>query len=349
MKLVLENGMVFKCNNFGSNKKQIGELCFVTSMVGYQDIISDPSYYDKIVCMSYPLIGNYGLSDDDYDFKNIHVRGYVVKENNNLPSNFRSTRVLSDAMEENDVSGIEGIDTREIVRFLRDHGLVKAMITNDEDDVEACVEELKNYIEEPHQISKVSCKKVWYSRTSNPLKTVVIVDLGLKSSLVKYLNSYGINVIVVPYNYSLEQISKFNPNGVIISHGPGNPNNYTEIIELITNLKGKYPLLGLGLGAELVALSYGAKVTKMTHGHQGANFPIRNVETDKIEIGSQNHFYSINLDEVKELKVTHENVLDKDVEGFIDTTNKVLGIHYLIQETLNKDENVVNRFINLMK
>ena len=122
MKLILENGMIFKGNNFGSNKKQIGELCFATSMVGYQDILSDPSYFGKIVCMSYPLIGNYGLSDDDYESKNIHVKGYVVKENNNLPSNFRSTRVLSDAMEENNVTGIEGIDTRELVKFLRDNG-----------------------------------------------------------------------------------------------------------------------------------------------------------------------------------------------------------------------------------
>ena len=349
MKLVLENGMVFKGNNFGSSKKQIGELCFVTSMVGYQDIISDPSYFGKIVCMSYPLIGNYGLSDDDYDFRNIHVKGYVVKENNDLPSNFRSTRILSDAMEENGVTGIEGIDTREIVRFLRDNGLVKAMITDDEDDVDSCVKELNAYQEVENQVEKVSCKKVWYSRTSNPISTVVIVDLGLKSSLVKYLNSYGLNVTIVPHNYTLEQIKKFNPNGVIISHGPGNPNTYTEVVNLINELKGKYPLLGLGLGSELIALSYGAKVTKMTHGHQGANFPIRNVTTDRIEIGSQNHFYSINLDGVNNLTLTHENVLDKDVEGFIDTENKVLGIHYLIQETLNKDENVVTRFINLMK
>lgn len=349
MKLVLENGMVFKGNNFGSNKKQIGELCFVTSMVGYQDIISDPSYFGKIVCMSYPLIGNYGLSDDDYDFRNIHVKGYVVKENNDLPSNFRSTRILSDAMEENGVTGIEGIDTREIVRFLRDNGLVKAMITDDEDDVDSCVKELNAYQEVENQVEKVSCKKVWYSRTSNPISTVVIVDLGLKSSLVKYLNSYGLNVTIVPHNYTLEQIKKFNPSGVIISHGPGNPNVYTEVVNLINELKGKYPLLGLGLGSELIALSYGAKVTKMTHGHQGANFPIRNVSTDKIEIGAQNHFYSINLDGVNNLTLTHENVLDKDVEGFIDIENKVLGIHYLIQETLNKDENVVTRFINLMK
>ena len=349
MKLILENGMILKGTSFGSKEKQIGELCFATSMVGYQDILSDPSYFGKIVSMSNPLIGNYGLSDDDYEAKNIHVRGYVVKENNNLPSNFRSTRILSDAMEENNVTGIEGIDTRELVKFLRDNGLVKAMITSDEDDESKCIEELKTYIEEENQISKVSCKKVWYSRTSNPIKHVVIVDLGLKTSLVKELNKYGINVTIVPYNYSLEQISKLKPNAVIISHGPGNPNSYLNIVELINNLKGKYPLLGLGLGCELIALSYGCKVSKMKHGHQGSNFPIRNIKTNKIEIGSQNHFYSISLEGVKDLTITHENVLDKDIEGFIDSKNNVLGIHYIIQETLNKDDNIIYKFIEMMK
>ena len=349
MKLILENGQVYSGLNFGSNEKKIGELCFVTSMVGYQDILSDPSYYGKIVCMSYPLIGNYGLSDDDYDFKNIHVRGYVVKENNDLPSNFRSTRTLSEAMEENHVTGIQGIDTRELVKILRDQGLQKAMITSDEDDLQSCLKELKEYQEVENQVKQVSCKKIWYSRTTNPIKTLVIVDLGIKTSLVKYLNSYGLNIIVVPYNTTLEQIKRLKPNGIIISNGPGNPNYYKEIISLINEIKGTYPLLGLGLGSQLIALSYGAEVTKMKHGHQGSNFQIRNVSLDKIEIGSQNHFYSINLTNIKELKITHENVLDKDVEGFIDPKNKVIGIQYLIQETLNKDEDVVSNFIKLLK
>lgn len=349
MKLILENGKVFKGLNFGSNEKTIGELCFVTSMVGYQDILSDPSYYGKIVCMSYPLIGNYGLSDEDYDFKNIHVRGYVVKENNDLPSNFRSTRTLSEAMEENHVTGIQGVDTRELVKILRDEGLMKAMITNDEDDLDSCLKELKDYQEVSNQIEQVSCKKVWYSRTANPIQTLVIIDLGIKTSLVKYLNNYGLNIIVVPHNTSLDQIKRLKPSGVIISNGPGNPNNYTEVVSLINEIKGHYPILGLGLGSQLVALSYGAEVTKMKHGHQGSNFPIRNIKTDKIEIGSQNHFYSINLKDIKELTITHENVLDNDTEGFIDPKKKVIGIQYLIQETLNKDEDVVSNFIKLLK
>lgn len=348
-KLVLENGKEFIGLNFGSQETKIGEIFFSTSMVGYQDILSDPSYFGKIACMSYPLIGNYGLTDEDYDFKNIRVEGYVVKENNDLPSNFRATRTLSDAMEENKVVGISDVDTREIVKILRDEGLMKAMICPVSQPLKECLKELKNYKENENPIKEVSCKKIWYSRTANPKYTVVVIDLGVKTSLIKKLNEYGLNVVVVPYDTSLDQIKKLKPNGIILSNGPANPNKYPELVKLVKDLKGKYPLLGLGLGAQLIALYYGAEVTKMKHGHQGANLPVRNEETGKIDITSQNHFYQIIPNNIKDLSITHVNVIDGDVEGFIDSKNKVIGVQYLIVETLNKDENVINRFMNNMK
>ena len=258
-KLVLENGLEFVGDNFGSNEEVIGEIFFNTSMVGYQDILSDPSYYGKIACMTYPLIGNYGLTDEDYDFKSIYVKGYVVKENNDYPSNFRQTRTLSDAMEENKVTGIEDVDTREITKIIRDNGTMKAMITKEDKSLQECLEILRNYQEEDNQVAKVSCKKIWYSRTANPSYNVVILDLGVKNTLVKQLNEYGFNVVVVPYNTPIEQIKKLKPNGIIISNGPGNPNNLQDIVSLISLLKGKYPMLGLGLGAQLLALSYNCK------------------------------------------------------------------------------------------
>lgn len=348
-KLVLENGKEFKGLNFGSNETTIGEIFFSTSMVGYQDILSDPSYYGKIACMSYPLIGNYGLTDDDYDFKNIFIKGYVVKENNDLPSNFRSTRTLSDAMEENKIAGISDVDTREIVKIIRDEGTMRAMICEDKKPLKECLKEIKEYKEAINSVSEVSCKKIWYSRTANPLFTVVILDLGIKTTLVKKINEYGLNAIVVPFNTDLDQINKLKPNGIIISNGPGNPNNQIEVINLIKKLKGKYPLLGLGLGAEIIALTYGAEINKMKHGHQGSNLPVKNIETDKIEITSQNHFYQIEFKEIKGIKVTHLNVIDNDIEGYIDEKNRVIGIQYLIQETLNENENIVKRFIKIMK
>ena len=348
-KLVLENGKEFKGFNFGYESVVKGEIFFSTAMVGYQDLLCDPLYYGKIACMSYPLIGNYGLADDDYDFKRVFINGYVVKENNDLPSNFRATRTLSDCMEENKVVGIEGLDTREIVKIIRDEGIMKAMICDENKPLEECLRELKEYEVNENPIEEVSCKKMWYSRTANPLYTVVVIDLGVKTSVVKKINEYGLNVVVVPYNTKLEDIKKLKPNGVIISNGPSNPNKMNDTVELVKSLKGKYPLLGLGLGADLLALTYDAKVTKMKHGHQGANLSVRNVNTNKIEITSQTHFYSIDVTNATKIKVTHENVIDKDVEAFIDEKGKVIGTNLLLIDTLNEEENVLNRFINLMK
>lgn len=348
-KLVLENGKEYLGLNFGYESEVKGEIFFSTAMVGYQDLLCDPLYYGKIACMSYPLIGNYGLADDDYDFKRVFINGYVVKENNDLPSNFRATRTLSDCMEENKVVGIEGLDTREIVKIIRDEGIMKAMICDENKPLEECLRELKEYEVNENPVEEVSCKKMWYSRTANPLYTVIVIDLGVKTSVVKKINEYGLNVVVVPYNTKLEDIKKLKPNGVIISNGPSNPNKMNDTVELVKSLKGKYPLLGLGLGADLLALTYDAKVTKMKHGHQGANLSVRNVNTNKIEITSQTHFYSIDVTNATKIKVTHENVIDKDVEAFIDEKGKVIGTNLLLIDTLNEEENVLNRFINLMK
>ena len=191
-------------------------------------------------------------------------------------------------------------------------------------------------------------------------QTIIAFDSGLiiqkelekqneTSLVVKKINEYGLNVVVVPYNTKLEDIKKLKPNGVIISNGPSNPNKMNDTVELVKSLKGKYPLLGLGLGADLLALTYDAKVTKMKHGHQGANLSVRNVNTNKIEITSQTHFYSIDVTNATKIKVTHENVIDKDVEAFIDEKGKVIGTNLLLIDTLNEEENVLNRFINLMK
>ena len=346
-KLVLANGKEFIGKSFGSLTEQIGEIFFSTSMVGYQDLLSDPLYFGKIACMTYPLIGNYGLTDEDYDFKGIHIRGYVVKENNDNPSNFRATRIFSEAMEENKVAGISGIDTREIAKIIRDEGNMMAMITNVDRPLEECLEILRNHKEEK-VLESISCKKVWYSRTANPLHTVVVIDLGVKTTFVKNLNEYGLNVIVVPFNTKLEDIKKLKPNGVVVSNGPANPNDCEEVVELINQIKGTYPLLGVGLGAQVIALTYGGEVSKMKHGHNGSNIPVRNVETDKIEITSQSHFYDIKLKN-KEINITHVNVVDNQIEAFEDKLNKVIATQYAVQETLNESENVINKFVTLMK
>ena len=348
-KLVLQNGQEFNGLNFGCDQEQIGEIFFHTSMVGYQDLLSDPMYYGKIACMTYPLIGNYGLADDDYDFKNIFIKGYVVKDNNDLPSNFRSTRTLAEAMEENHVSGLKDVDTRQISKIIRDNGIMKAMIAKSDKPLQECLKEINEYQVNENPTEFVSCKKTWYCRTANPSFTVVIIDLGIKTALVKKVSEYGLNTIVVPYNTTLEQIKKLKPNGIIISNGPANPNKLEEVVNLITLLKGKYPLLGLGLGSNLIALAYGGQVNKMKHGHQGANLPVKNITNGKIEITSQSHFYEITSLKNTNLEVTHVNVIDKDIEGFVDNKAKVIGVQYLVIDTLDENENVILRFIKNMK
>lgn len=349
-KLVLENGKEFYGLNITSNKTTVGELVFNTSMVGYQDILSDPAYYKKIVCMSYPLIGNYGLADEDYDAKNIFLSGYIVKEYNDLPSNFRSTRPLHEVLYDHNVALLADIDTREIVKIIRDNGTMKAMICDANKPLQECLAELKNYREETDILNKVSCKKAWYSRTTNPKATLLIVDCGVKSTFARSLNDDGFNVVVVPYNISKEQLLKYKPDAVIISNGPGNPNNYLQVIELIKDLKGNIPLLGVGLGSLLIAKAYDVIVNKMKCGHQGVNLPIKNIITDKIEISNQNHWYSIAKDSIanSKLTVSHIQVIDNDIEGFVCEEDKVIGVLFNPQYNKQTDEYIYKRLYDMI-
>lgn len=351
-KLVLENGLVFEGIGFGSDKEVIAEVIFNTNVVGYQEIISDPTNCKKIVCMSYPLIGNYGLADDDYESKHIYTSGMVVREYNDIPSNFRYTRTLSEVMEENEVSGISGIDTRELVRVIRDEGSMKAMICDIAKDTNDALGEIKAYSSSENLVSMVSSKKVWYSRTINRVYNVVIIDCGLKLNLVKRLNEVGCNVVVVPYNTSAEEILKYKPNGLFISNGPGSPYKQIELIEVINKLKGKLPILGVCLGHQLLAISYGASVNKMKFGKHGSNYPIKNLQTGKIEITSKNTSYVVDKASLIEagLTITHEEIISGDVEGFVDSNKKVISIDFEPNVPIDENsENVFFTFVEMMK
>ncbi|HPD02003.1 MAG TPA: carbamoyl phosphate synthase small subunit, partial [Clostridia bacterium] len=235
--LILENGRVFYGGGFGSQKTRIAEIVFNTAMVGYQEILSDPSYFGQIVIMSYPLIGNYGLADDDYESKNIYLSGFVVREYNDNPSNFRFTMSLGNIMEDYDVAGIQDLDTRELVRIIRDEGSMKAMITDASRPYEECLKELRAAKLEENPVKLISTKKVWYSRTRNPAFNVIAVDLGIKTNILRLLNKYGCNVAIVPHNTSKEDIMRLKPDGLLISSGPGGPELLTEAAALIKSVK----------------------------------------------------------------------------------------------------------------
>ena len=329
-KIVLEDGEEYLGYGFGSDKEAMCEIVFNTSMVGYQEIISDPSYTYQMVVMTYPLIGNYGITDEDYETKQPTIGGIIVREYNDLPSNFRYTKTLSEYLEENDIPGISGIDTRKLTRSIRDKGSRKVIITDINTSKKDALEKLKKYEMPKDAVSKVSCKKKWYSRTSNYKYNVVAIDCGIKLNIIRSLNKRRCNVTIVPYNTTAKEIEKLKPDGIFLSNGPGNPEDVTEVIQLVKELRGKYPIFGICMGHQMISLAYGAKTYKLKFGHRGGNHPVLNLETDKIEITSQNHSYAVDEESLKKtgLKVTHRNILDNTIEGVECKKDKVFSVQY---------------------
>lgn len=329
-KLVLEDGSEYIGYGFGSFSDKVCEIVFNTSMAGYQEIVSDPSYTDQTVVMTYPLIGNYGITDDDFECKNPSIGGLVVHDYNDMPSNFRYTKTLSELLAENDVPGISGVDTRRLTRSIRDIGTRRAIITDISTSVGEALEIIKNTPVPHDAVSRVSCKKRWYSRTSNPHYNVVAVDCGIKLNIIRYLNRFGCNVTVVPFDTSAEEIEFMRPDGVFLSNGPGDPQDVLPVIETVKRLRGKYPIFGICLGHQVISLAYGASTYKLKFGHRGGNHPVKCLENGKIEITSQNHSYAVDSDSVKNtgLTVTHINLLDNTVEGLECKADKVFSVQY---------------------
>lgn len=351
-KIILENGMEFYGYGFGSNKQAVNEIVFNTSMVGYQEIISDPSYTDQMVCMTYPLIGNYGMTDDDYETRIPTMGGLIVREYNDLPSNFRYTKTLSEVLDEYDIPGISGVDTRMITRIIRNEGSQMVMICNAHKPYDEAYAELKAYKIPTDMVSRVSCKKRWYSRTPNHKYDVVAIDCGIKLNIVRKLNEKGCNVTVVPFDTPAEEILKLRPDGLFLSNGPGDPEYVEPVINLVRELHGKLPIFGICLGHQMISLALGAKTFKMKFGHRGGNHPVINLETGKIEITSQNHSYAVDVDSLEgtPLKLTHKNLLDNTAEGVESKENKLFSVQYHPESAPGPQDSayLFDKFIDLM-
>ena len=352
-KIVLEDGEEYLGYGFGADTESILEIVFNTSMVGYQEIVSDPSYTYQMVVMTYPLIGNYGITDDDYETSKPTIGGLIVREYNNHPSNFRYTKTLSEYLEENNIPGIYGIDTRKLTRSIRDKGSRKVIITDITTSKEEALKKLKKYDIPKDAVSKVSSKKKWYSRTANAKYNVVAVDCGIKLNIIRSLNKRGCNVTVVPYNTTTDEIIDLKPDGVFLSNGPGNPEDVIEVINLVKELKGKYPIFGICLGHQMISLAYGAKTYKLKFGHRGGNHPVLNLETDKIEITSQNHSYAVDEESLKKTKLmaTHKNILDNTIEGVECKKDKVFSVQYHPESAPGPQDSsyLFDKFIKVMK
>ena len=352
-KIVLEDGSEYTGYGFGADVERVCEIVFNTSMVGYQEILSDPSYTDQMVVMTYPLIGNYGITDDDFETKNPSIGGLIVSDYNDMPSNFRYTKTLGEEMEDEGIPGIFGVDTREITRSIRDLGSRRVIITSIDTTKE---EALKKIAETPvphDQVSRVSCRKRWYSRTPNPRYNVVAIDCGIKLNIIRKLNEYGCNVTVVPFDTTPEEIEFMKPDGIFLSNGPGDPEDVTPVISTVKALAGKFPIFGICLGHQMISLAYGAKTYKLKFGHRGGNHPVKNLATGKIEITSQNHSYAVDLESLKntKLKATHINLLDNTAEGVECEEDMVFSVQYHPESAPGPQDStyLFEKFVSIMK
>ncbi len=352
-KIILENGDEYYGYGFGDGGDRVCEIVFNTSMVGYQEIISDPSYTYQAVVMTYPLIGNYGICDDDYETDIPTIGALIVREYNDEPSNFRSTATLSEVMKRYGIIGVCGIDTRKLTRSIRDHGSGKALITNADTPVDEGLKILSEYRIPADAVSRVSCKNIWYSRAAEEKHRVVAIDCGMKRNIIRSLNRRGCTVITVPWNTGADEIIKLSPDGIFISNGPGDPTDAKPVIETIKSLIGRFPIFGICLGHQLISLAYGARTYKLKFGHRGGNHPVRNLETDKIEITSQNHSYAVEAEslEATPLSVTHVNLLDGTVEGVRNVRDRIFSVQYHPESAPGPrdSEYLFDRFTDIME
>lgn len=352
-KLILEDGSEYFGKGFGDLDARVFEIVFNTSPVGYQEILSDPSYTDQGVVMAYPLIGNYGIAADDFETKIPTISAMIVREYNPIPSNYRSIMSLEDVMKQYNIVGISGVDTRKLVRHIREFGSCRAMITNISADTAASVDQLKEHVLPTDAVSRVSRKEIEYYKSEAGKFHVAAIDCGMKENIVRSLVKRGCDVTVLPYNTSAEDILTLCPDGVFLSNGPGNPEDVPEVIATVKALHGKRPIFGICLGHQILSLSYGAKTYKLKFGHRGGNHPIKNLATDKIEITSQNHSYAVDLDSLQNtpLTATHINLLDNTVEGVESKNDRVFGVQYHPESAPGPQDSgyLFDRFIDMME
>ncbi|MCR2044006.1 carbamoyl phosphate synthase small subunit [Anaerosalibacter massiliensis] len=323
-KLILEKGTTFQGNAFGYLKDSIGEVVFNTGMTGYQEALTDPSYYGQIVTMTYPLIGNCGINLEDMESKSPKVKGIIVREKCSLSSNFRSELEIEDYLKQNKIIGLEGIDTRALTKILRNNGTMKGIITLED----VSYEEVKNKIEafsNREAIQRVTTKEKYVIEGSG--KHVAIMDFGMKQSIIRSFLNRKCKVTVFPASTNAEEVLNANPDLVFLSSGPGNPEDLTDIIENIKKIVGKKPIVGICLGHQLLALSLGGKTAKLKFGHRGCNHPVKDLEANKVYITSQNHGYHVNM-MPENMKVTHINLNDGTIEGMKHNSLPIFSVQF---------------------
>ncbi len=366
--LLLEDGTLFHGYTFAGQGRALGEVVFNTSMTGYQEVLTDPSYKGQIVVMTYPLTGTYGINDEDLESAAIQVEGFVVKEYQDFVSNWRSTRTLADFLNEYRKIGIEGIDTRALTRHLRVAGAMRGMIATDTDDPRKLMDELQAFpgLNGIDLVQHVTCAKPYRWRhgpqpptepctwTSNePGFRVAALDCGIKYNILRLLEQSGCQVMVFPAHTSADEILGVNPDGVFLSNGPGDPAALHQVIGTVRQLLGKRPMFGICLGHQVMGLALGGRTFKLKFGHRGANQPVKDLTTERVEITSQNHGYCVDIDSLTHVPVrlTHLNLNDNTLEGMEHLEIPAFSVQYHPEAAPGPHDAsyLFERFIDLMK
>ena len=352
-KLISEDGSEYYGYAFGADEDRVCEIVFNTSMVGYQEIVSDPSYTYQAVVMTYPIIGSYGICADDFETETPTIGALIVREYNDEPSNFRSEESLGTLMKRYKIPGIYGIDTRQLTRSIRDIGSRRALLTGTETSLEEGLRIIQESPVPNDAVPSVSSKEIKEYRAENEKYKVVLIDCGMKLNILRSLLGGGCSVTVVPYNTSPEMIESLHPDGIMISNGPGDPEDVPEVISTVRYLKGKLPIFGICLGHQLICLAYGARTYKLKFGHRGGNHPVRDLLNNRIEITSQNHSYAVDANSVDGtgLEITHINILDNTVEGVRCVRDRVFSVQYHPESAPGPQDSsyLFDKFVSLIK
>lgn len=365
--LAIEDGTVFEGLSFGSEGEALGEVVFNTSLTGYQEILTDPSYNGQIVVMTYPEIGNYGINSEDHESKAPFARGMAVKEYWPFPSNWRSEQTLDEFMKLNNVVGIHGIDTRYLTKQIRTRGAQKCIISTKDNDKKSLLSKIKKSpdIVGKDLVTEVSCQEPysWDKGTeewipSNEPVTqkqkynVVAYDFGIKTNILRRLTDLGCVLTVVPSNTTPEEVLALNPDGIFLSNGPGDPEGVGYAIQNVKELLGKKPIFGICLGHQIISIALGGRTYKLKFGHRGANQPVKNSRTGKVEITSQNHSFAVDPDSLdSSVEITHVNLNDQTVEGLRHTEHPVFSVQYHPESSPGPHDSsyLFNDFIEMME
>jgi len=323
-KLILENGIIFEGNLFGYLEESVGEVVFNTGMTGYEEILTDPSYYGQIVTMTYPLIGNYGINLEDVESKSPKVKGFIVREKCDYPNNFRCEMDLEGYLKQNKIIGLEGIDTRALTKILRKNGTMKGIIAT-KDLTETQIKQKLVSFNNKDAVMKVTLKEKYTIEGTG--KHVAIMDFGIKENIIRSFILRNCKLTVFPADAKAEEILDVNPDLIFLSNGPGDPNDLQEVIATLKELVGKKPIVGICLGHQLLALTLGGQTQKLKFGHRGCNHPVKDIEENKVYITSQNHGYYVSK-LPKDMEITHVSVNDGTIEGMRHKSLPIFSVQF---------------------